>query len=228
MREGFVVILKQWRRKILRMWIYPFLCFFVVYPYMATVRMVILDKDLKRIRRNRKERFLYALWHEDIPLLSCKFGYTHLSTMASFSRDGEVIANFLKALRYRVVRGTSNKGWREAFDEMIKAFQDGWDLVLAVDGPKGPRYEVKPGVIYLASKGKIKIVPVVSNAKYKIIFHKSWDKMWGPLPFSPAICIFGDPIILDETDSFEATKRKQQELQEALHTLKEKAFSYYS
>lgn len=212
----------------LRKWIYPLLCFFIVYPYMATVRAIILDRNLQRTRLNRKESFLYSHWHGDIPLLVCKFGFSHLCTMASFSRDGEVIANFLRMLRYRVIRGTSRRGVRKALQDMRQAFSEGWDLILAVDGPKGPRHEVKLGVVYLASKGKMKIIPAVANAKYKFVFHKSWDKAWVPFPFSPAVIIVGNPIAVDGGETEEGLQLKRQELQQTFDILNEKASKYFN
>lgn len=194
---------------------------------MATIRTRVLDKELRPRKRDRSRGYLYGHWHEDIPLLCCKFSYARLCTMASFSRDGEVIANVLKVLGYRIVRGTSRKGWREAFNEMIKAVKEKWDLVLAVDGPKGPRYEVKPGIIYLSKEAGVHIVPVVANAKYKIVFSRSWDRMWVPLPFSPAVLVSGDPIFVAKDSSEMAFEQKRKEVEEALHSLKQKAVAYY-
>ncbi len=222
----FISQVRVIKEKILRWWIYPLLCFLFIYPCIATVRLTILDKNLKRSRINRRDYFLYGHWHEDIPLLSCRFGFSNFCTMASFSRDGQVITNFLKMLRYRVVRGTSFRGWKEAFDEMSKAFREGWNLVLAVDGPKGPRHEVKPGIVYLASKEKIQIVPVAAAATPKFILHKSWDKMWFPYPFSKATIVIGDPVVIEEISSRENAQRMCKELQNQLIDLKQKAIRF--
>ena len=157
----------------------------------------------------------------------CKYGFSKIATMASFSRDGEVIANVAKLLGYRLVRGTSGRGWREAFLELEKHQKAGWDLALAVDGGKGPRHVAKPGIVHLAQKSGVEIVPIASNAKYKKVFHKSWDQMWVPYPFSPAIVIAGDPIFVYPDDSREVLERKRDTFEKALLELKAQAQAYY-
>jgi lysophospholipid acyltransferase (LPLAT)-like uncharacterized protein len=54
---------------------------------------------------------------------------------------------------------------------------------MALDGPRGPALEAKPGAQWLAQKAKAQFVNV--SVKYSCAFRlKSWDKTFIPLPFS--------------------------------------------
>ena len=195
---------------------------------MWTIRLRKFNRDLTPAKRDRSESTLYVHWHEDILLLSLKWAFSKICTMASRSKDGELIARALTFLGYRMIRGSSRHFGAETFEELCLAFDHGYDLALAVDGPKGPRHEVKNGALWIAFKKKIKIVPVVANAKYRFTFHKSWDKMWVPIPFSSAVMIFGEAIFFDGTESPEILQQKRLQIQESLKHLKAIALNYYA
>lgn len=204
----------------------PPLLFGILYLYRSTWRLTVLNSHLKPMRRNRLENFLYAHWHEDIPVLSLKCGsYANVCTMASQSRDGEVIARVLKWFGYEVSRGSSHRGGGAALFQMQKAYRAGKNLALAVDGPRGPRHEVKAGIVALVEKGEMPIVIGTANAKFKFIFRKSWDQIWFPLPFSPVVVIYSDPIRFETDSSFE---ERRLHIEQRLRDLKEKTIAYYS
>ncbi len=204
----------------------PPVLFGILYLYRSTWRLTVLDENLKPSGRNRLKNFLYAHWHEDIPVLSLKGGVANVCTMASQSRDGEVIARVLKWFGYEVCRGSSRRGGGAALLQMKRAYQSGKNLALAVDGPRGPRHEVKAGIVALAEKGgSMPIVIGTANAKYKFVFRKSWDQMWFPLPFSPVVVIYSDPIRFETNPSFE---ERRLHIKSRLCDLKEKTITYYS
>jgi lysophospholipid acyltransferase (LPLAT)-like uncharacterized protein len=61
------------------------------------------------------------------------------------------------------------------------------------DGPKGPRYEAKKGIVELARLANKMILPVTySSSKKRVI--QSWDRFLLPYPFSRIVFVWGDPI----------------------------------
>jgi lysophospholipid acyltransferase (LPLAT)-like uncharacterized protein len=219
--------LREIRKKVLRGWIYPILGFVILIPYLMTVRKKILGADMKPWKQDRTKAYLYGSWHEDIVVGSVAKSYSKICTMASYSRDGEVAARMCQLLGYKIVRGTCDRGWREAFEKMIIYATQGWNLGLTVDGPKGPRHEVKPGIIKLGKEAGIQLLPSVANAQKKYVFEKSWDKLWIPYPFTRAVVIIGDPISLEGADTMEALEEKRVEFHRALDALKAKANAYF-
>ncbi len=106
--------------------------------------------------------------------------------MASQNKDGEIASYILKGLGFGVVRGSSNtdkdKGGAKALIQIKRILEQGHNIAITVDGPKGPPKKVKQGTIYLAQKTKKPIVGIYANIS-KYITLNSWDKFQVPLPF---------------------------------------------
>ena len=112
--------------------------------------------------------------------------------ISSLSGDGELVAKLLIKRRFEMIRGSSNRGGRKALLELQKAGKLGKSLGLAFDGPKGPPFVPKRGIIGCARvvdgplffihahvlKGRIFGFPK------KGIRVNSWDRFLIPLPFS--------------------------------------------
>ena len=103
--------------------------------------------------------------------------------MVSKSRDGAFTAKYLNKFGFYCVRGSSSKGGMETFTQAIRTAKQGYDIAIATDGPRGPIYQVQPGVIKLAQITSLPIVP----ASYQLsIRHelRTWDQFIVPGPFA--------------------------------------------
>jgi lysophospholipid acyltransferase (LPLAT)-like uncharacterized protein len=104
--------------------------------------------------------------------------------MISRSKDGDLLAPFVKSMGHEVVRASSSRGASAGLMEMVELMEkENCHGAMAVDGPKGPVYKAKPGVLYLAKKADNIIVPVLGNTKRFYRFN-SWDKFIMPKPFA--------------------------------------------
>ena len=81
--------------------------------------------------------------------------------------------------------------------EMIRLMRKGYPTGFSIDGPRGPRYEAKPGPVILARKTGNPILPFVIEPR-KFWTLKSWDRMQIPRPLTKAMVIIGEPIYVDE------------------------------
>jgi len=138
---------------------------------------------------------IYAFWHQKIyfPVT----GLTHLpkkTSLVSPSRDGEMLERILMNYGYEVIRGSSRDANVKSLVTMMKSLKQGYSLGFAVDGPLGPIFEIKPGIVYMAQKIGAKIVPLGGAFKWKYEFEKAWDKFHLPLPFTKAVLYMGEPI----------------------------------
>jgi len=95
-----------------------------------------------------------------------------------------------------------------------------------VDGPRGPIYDVKQGVTYLAGKLSKPIVPVATSAKRYWVLEKIWDKYLLPVPFTRGVILYGDPIIVNGI-SEEELESKRKELEAALNRLMARADDHF-
>src|SRR5690606_36476314 len=103
---------------------------------------------------------LYAHWHGDELVLVGYYSFRRLAVLSSLSKDGTLMAKTLQLLGYEVFRGSSSKGGARGLIGLIRAVKAGSQAALAVDGPKGPIYEVKPGIVDLAARTGMPIVPL--------------------------------------------------------------------
>src|SRR5690606_18737721 len=99
-------------------------------------------------------------WHGDeLAVLHLVKRY-RLATMTSTSKDGAIIDYVIRKLGGDTSRGSSTRGAVTALKGLVRLGRSGRVLSLAVDGPKGPIYEPKPGVFELSKLCGAAIVPV--------------------------------------------------------------------
>ena len=95
------------------------------------------------------------------------------------------------------VRGSSSRGGARALKRMREKLEEGKLICLTPDGPRGPKYVIHDGVIWLGSVTQCPIVPVAINTKS----HKeldNWDNTQIPFPFSETELVFGEAFRIPE------------------------------
>lgn len=125
--------------------------------------------------------------------------------LISRSVDGEMISETIRlCCGVTAVRGSSTRGASDAVRGMLKALRSGLDLGITPDGPKGPKREIKEGVMYLAQKLGVPILPITSAQSNRLIFTRSWDHFHLPMPFGRAVVVYGEPILVGPLDNLKA------------------------
>lgn len=139
------------------------------------------------------QNFIYAIWHNQQAFLLYPFRGTKVCSLISLSKDGEYIARVLPKFGMKAVRGSTSKGGFSALRALIDISQAGYHPMLTPDGPRGPVYKAQPGVLFLAQKTGLPIVPAACGLSNKFTVN-SWDKMRIPLPFGRAALVLKTPI----------------------------------
>ncbi len=137
---------------------------------------------------------IIALWHEGIFMAGYANPFKHVAVLATKGLRGEILSKSIEQFNPKIIRtsfGKDPKSGAYATLQLIRAAEEGYNLVIAVDGPKGPRRQVKPGIFYLSEKTGKKIVPISIVASRKITLPFRWDKYFIPLPFSHVV-IYAD------------------------------------
>lgn len=101
------------------------------------------------------------------------------------------MANLARFLGYHIARGSSSKKAISGLIAAMKHVKNGGNFALAVDGPKGPIYQVKEGIIALNEKTGAPIMPLVAHPKKFYTFEKAWNKARLPYPFTSITLKFG-------------------------------------
>ena len=158
------------------------------------------------VRRVVKE--LYALWHQQLLMLTLLHRDRNVAVMISRSRDGAVASRVVQRLGFRIVRGSSSRGGAAGLREMIEATGEGHPLALTVDGPRGPARRCKPGAIVIAGHARLPIVPTVAIPLHGRALN-SWDRFLVPAPRSRIFVSSGNPIHVRTDGSAEDLKAWQ-------------------
>ena len=139
----------------------------------------------------------------------------NIAAIVSQSKDGDLGAFLLNKLGFISVRGSSSRGGIKALLETKNYIDKGYDTAIAVDGPRGPRFDVKSGAIYLAKLSDQIILPVIFKTGIYKTFN-SWDRFIVPLPFTHITAIYGNPLILSPSRKKEIILEEQKKLKNEL------------
>jgi len=138
-------------------------------------------------------RYLYALWHEYLMLPAVTLGHPDLAVLISKHADGQLLGSLITSMGMGMVLGSTNRGGIEAVKQIVAGTAGRRHLVVTPDGPRGPRREVQPGVVYIASRTGMQLVPVGIGLQHPFRM-KSWDRFAVPRPGSRAVLINGTPM----------------------------------
>ncbi len=137
-----------------------------------------------------------------------------ITVLTSPSRDGQIFAGFLRRLGLRTVKGSSSRGGAQGMLALVHAIKQGHHIGIVVDGPRGPRGDVKPGVIWLSRQTGAPIVAIASRLTPRVRL-PTWDRAEIPLPFARREMHFSEPWMPPEDGA-----RARRELSERLLRLK--------
>jgi len=155
----------------------------------STVRLHVIDREGFLVSPHT-EPAIITFWHNRIPAIALGFlrKYHHrlrkgVVVLTSPSKDGDILSGVMARFGMSSIRGSSSRRGSAALRELSLKLAEGYDLAITPDGPRGPKYSLGPGVIFLAQKTGAPILPV--HARYHHAWRlKTWDAFAIPLPFS--------------------------------------------
>lgn len=166
---------------------------------------------------------LLAIWHQNLFAgILAQTGRRHV-VIISRSRDGDPVTQVCEGLGHVVCRGSSqkrdvDKGGKAAKDEMVAELDSGLPGAVTVDGPKGPAFEVKPGIIEMARQTGIPIVPYLPLPR-RFWSLSSWDAFRVPKPFTRIDVHYGAPISVAHDTPFEEFSIYQERIARSLQQM---------
>ena len=183
-----------------------------------------IDDRLGAVGRPVKENYIGALWHNRLLIfpfvLRRFFPDRRGAALISASRDGDLLADAIKRFDFDVVRGSSSRLGARAILQLTDVLASRRDVVITPDGPRGPAYELGPGIIFLAQKSGAPVVPV--NMEYSRCWRlKSWDRFILPRPFSKVRVIIGQSHHVRSTSTPEEFETERLRLEGVMMALVE-------
>ena len=131
---------------------------------------------------------ILAFWHGRLLMVTQVYPRKGLTALISLSKDGELIARTMGRLGVRSVRGSTSRGSLGGVKGLLKAAREGRDLVITPDGPRGPGMKAQAGIIQIASRTGLPIIPLSFSVDRKKVF-KSWDSFHLPYPFARGVFV---------------------------------------
>lgn len=151
------------------------------------------DKDAEEIVKAQR-LCLMSYWHGRIVFFPSFFTkYGKFAAIVSAHGDGQIVADVIESYGHQTARGSSRKNNISAMRETIRLLRNGVSIHLTPDGPRGPRFKIKGGVMELAKKFNIPVIPnCFSITKGKVL--NTWDRFLLPLPFAKVLINIGKPV----------------------------------
>lgn len=157
------------------------------------MRLEIVGEEHPRRFWASGEHLLFALWHDQLLLMVKGYRGPGARILISASRDGELIARTVARFGHQAVRGSSHRHGREAFQELVEMAAQPWDIGITPDGPRGPRHELKYGIVRLAQLSGRAVIPIAFACSRGHRF-ASWDRFLLPYPFARGVFVYGEPL----------------------------------
>lgn len=185
----------------------PFLASIIIRLLYRLNRIEFVGENYPQEIWQRGEHLILAFWHDQLLLMVKGYRGPGSKILISASKDGELIARVMHYFGQNAVRGSSSRGARSAFKELLTLAKEDVDLVITPDGPKGPRHELKEGVVQLARLGGRPVIPMafVCSRGYRFA---SWDRFLLPLPFGHGVYSFGEPVYFDKAEGVERFRER--------------------
>jgi len=168
----------------------------------ASWRVEVRQEERWRTIYEAGRAHVFLLWHEALLPLLWRHREQGIAIVVSEAREGQYLAEFATSLGYRALYGSSTRGGARALLAAVRELRAGRPVAFTPDGPRGPRRELKPGVVAAAQRSGAVVVPLHAEADRAWRLH-SWDRFMIPKPFARVWITYGIPFeVADGEEGF--------------------------
>jgi lysophospholipid acyltransferase (LPLAT)-like uncharacterized protein len=210
---------KQLVNRLIYRQIFVYIGIIIVKVISSTYRIKVINPEIELDVLKKGQDPIYASWHQRFfPGITLFAKRKPISIIISQSKDGELISRIVNQLGWHPVRGSSSRGGKKALREVYTLAKKGYKIAHIVDGPRGPRGVVKPGLLIISKVSGMPILPTIISAEKKWVFN-SWDRFIVPKPFSRVIIRFGDAISIPKNLQGSAFDNKRSSIEDTFKKL---------
>ena len=191
---------------------------FMVIPRACVLAQKILAKTfkVKSLGAPMEGPYILAIWHTNAFFAPYFHRDKKLRVLVSQSKDGELITRVMESYGHKAIRGSTHKKGVAALKQMIRTLRDQKVVAITPDGPRGPIFKVREGLIVAASAARVPIIPFHFEASHQWVLKKTWDQHRIPKPFSKVTLSYGQPIYVDKDLTAEKMAEKVLEVEKAM------------
>jgi lysophospholipid acyltransferase (LPLAT)-like uncharacterized protein len=169
-----------------------------MHAIMITCRVRRIGEENIETLKTQGQPWIYAAWHNNTASAVWAERGQGVAMMASASEDGELIARGIAAFGNEPIRGSSSASGDKAVRDMVRALRAGRLAAVTPDGPRGPKYQLQPGALWIAALSACPLVPYHIEGSRQWVLKKSWDQHKIPKPFSTVYVSIGEPFFVNK------------------------------
>lgn len=195
---------------------------FIWFVYHSNRKKFVFEPGVETYMRGERNG-IFAFWHGRMMLLPaiCPPGHK-MRVLISEHRDGKLISRTIGHFGQATVKGSSSKGGKEAVSEILRALENGDNISITPDGPRGPAQVAAMGVASIARFSGKPVLPVTFAATRFKRF-RSWDRFLLALPFGRIVFYVGSPMLIAENTDEEAARLQVEQAMNRLVEIADKA-----
>ncbi len=165
--------------------------------WMSTLsfRLACYEDGVDPAAANFRGPAIYLLWHEYIPFPFYMRPRCRMALLVSQHGDAELLSQAARFRGFETVRGSSTRGGAAAIKQLLDNGGE-TNLCITPDGPRGPRRQLAPGAIFLASRLNIPVIPLGFGYDRPWRYRRAWDQFAIPRPGSRARAVTGPKIFI--------------------------------
>jgi lysophospholipid acyltransferase (LPLAT)-like uncharacterized protein len=182
----------------------------LLYFYLLILRVTTKVEIVGREKLTKNSNHIFSLWHSFVPL-----GLTSATPLIPRVLDRAPQAWMQHPVWYmkpihvllrlmgvkKIILGSTGHSGRDAAELLVDYLRLGYSTVINPDGPNGPAFVLKKGILHLSMKSNVPVVPLrLSSSSFREL--KTWDRKKSSRPFSTIKMEIGDPIYVT-SDNFE-------------------------
>tara|TARA_B110000438_G_scaffold235288_1_gene231969 strand:- start:441 stop:1109 length:669 start_codon:yes stop_codon:yes gene_type:complete len=193
-----------------------FIAFVYIFTVIKTSKIYIKNSFIPESYWNQKKPFILAFWHSQLMMISFSWKFKKkINILASGHSDGRFGAIIGKYFKLKNVP-TSNQNKAISLRPIFEILQKNDYIGITPDGPRGPKEIVQDGIIKIAKKNNVPIIPIGfwSSKNFSL---KSWDSFLITLPFSKSSFVWGKPLEVPKDTKDEKITIYQELLQKKIN-----------
>ena len=189
---------------------YGYVVGLLLFVYLVILKLTIKVKITGQEKIRKNPNHIFCLWHSLVPL-ALVIATPWIPAVLDRAAQGwmqhplwymKPIHVLLRLMGVRkIIMGSTGHSGREAADQLLDHLRQGWSTVLNPDGPHGPAYVLKKGILHLSLKSGVPVVPMrFSSSSFREL--NTWDRKKFAYPFSTIEMEICGPVYVTE-DNFD-------------------------
>jgi len=176
----------------------------LLFFYLLTLRVTTKVKIVGREKLTKNSNHIFCLWHSYVPsaLISATplihavldgAPQVWMQHPVWYMKPIHVLLRLMGVKK--IILGSTGHSGRDAAELLVDYLRLGYSTVLNPDGPYGPPFVLKKGILHLSLQSNVPIVPLrFSSSSYREL--KTWDRKKFARLFSTIEMKIGEPLFV--------------------------------